>query len=544
MAIEILENTLLKLLVRRGTNVDRQQITLESGELGYATDTKRVFVGDGTTTGGVLVGNRYKGTASNLTSLSPVEVGDYAFDSDDNIFYICTSNDGSAAGDWKGVGSYNTGGDNTISIDGTAGVKVGTFSSGGGLSAGNITASALGNSVDLDGSRKIALSSTVNIDTITQRTTTATSFLSLPQKLKISNIDYNFPVGSPGADTFLGSNAAGTLSWGFPGVVSSGVAPTTGAIVPVGTIVPYVSAAANVPHGWLPCDGRSVGTADYPDLSGVIHYAYGGSGTSFKVPNLTNKAVYGSSDPENSTLYHASTAYNAASLSATGMMFIIKAIGGVTSPTLTVTKNLSCTVNGTIEKTGIKFNPLSGDIVIEDTLPGIQTYDTAALGQTFTFPGGVHYVKYYVTGAGATGGNATGGSAATVIGYLSAWPGAVFNVAIGAAANTKNKPGGSSSIKKGGAVIAQSNGGLNNGFRGSGLFTPASIFTLDGYVLTGAAGGVATFKPGEEGAGAASFWGGTGAPGAGGGSEAGLETALKGSATNTIADGIVKFEWS
>jgi uncharacterized protein YheU (UPF0270 family) len=47
MAIEILENTLLKLLVRRGTNYDRQQITLETGELGYTTDTKRLYVGDG-----------------------------------------------------------------------------------------------------------------------------------------------------------------------------------------------------------------------------------------------------------------------------------------------------------------------------------------------------------------------------------------------------------------------------------------------------------------------------------------------------------------
>ena len=32
MAIEILENTLLKLLVRRGTDADRKEITLESGD--------------------------------------------------------------------------------------------------------------------------------------------------------------------------------------------------------------------------------------------------------------------------------------------------------------------------------------------------------------------------------------------------------------------------------------------------------------------------------------------------------------------------------
>jgi len=53
--IEIFENTLLKLLVRRGANVDRQNIILSEGELGYTTDTKRLYVGDGQTLGGNLV---------------------------------------------------------------------------------------------------------------------------------------------------------------------------------------------------------------------------------------------------------------------------------------------------------------------------------------------------------------------------------------------------------------------------------------------------------------------------------------------------------
>ena len=43
--IEILENTLLKLLVRRGSDNDRQQVLLSEGELGYTTDSKRLFIG-------------------------------------------------------------------------------------------------------------------------------------------------------------------------------------------------------------------------------------------------------------------------------------------------------------------------------------------------------------------------------------------------------------------------------------------------------------------------------------------------------------------
>ena len=39
--IEILENTLLKLLVRRGDDPERQNVVLDQGELGFTTDNKR-----------------------------------------------------------------------------------------------------------------------------------------------------------------------------------------------------------------------------------------------------------------------------------------------------------------------------------------------------------------------------------------------------------------------------------------------------------------------------------------------------------------------
>ena len=45
----------MALKLRRGTDAQRQSITPEEGELIYTTDNKEVFVGDGSTTGGVLV---------------------------------------------------------------------------------------------------------------------------------------------------------------------------------------------------------------------------------------------------------------------------------------------------------------------------------------------------------------------------------------------------------------------------------------------------------------------------------------------------------
>jgi hypothetical protein len=46
----------MALRLRRGTNAERQTITPLQGELIYVTDTKKLYVGDGATQGGVLVG--------------------------------------------------------------------------------------------------------------------------------------------------------------------------------------------------------------------------------------------------------------------------------------------------------------------------------------------------------------------------------------------------------------------------------------------------------------------------------------------------------
>ncbi|MDB4348988.1 hypothetical protein OAA64_01540 [bacterium] len=45
----------MALRLRRGTDAERQLVTPVEGELLYATDTKSLYVGDGTTTGGVLI---------------------------------------------------------------------------------------------------------------------------------------------------------------------------------------------------------------------------------------------------------------------------------------------------------------------------------------------------------------------------------------------------------------------------------------------------------------------------------------------------------
>ena len=130
MSIEILENTLIKLLVRRGTDNDRGNIILESGELGFTTDTQDLYIGDGATKGGLIVGNKYKGKAGNVTSLAPCVTGDYAFETDTNTLKILQGGTGSNATDWLKVANLLSAGDGTISIVDDKSIKVGILSSG------------------------------------------------------------------------------------------------------------------------------------------------------------------------------------------------------------------------------------------------------------------------------------------------------------------------------------------------------------------------------------------------------------------------------
>ena len=344
-SIEILENTLLKLLVRRGTNEDRKNITLDEGELGYTTDTKRLFIGDGTNAGGNLIGNKFLGSTEDLTNL-PGEINDLAFDSDNRTLQRIKQNNGSDISDWETVSNLLSSGNGSIVIDDAQRATVGT------LSANNFSADALGNSIELDTGNRISLKRIINIDEITQRTVDATSYLTLPSKLDINAIDYDFPSIAPSTNnSFLLSDINNQLTWGLPPVVTSVVPTTTANQIPAGTIVPFITGAEYIPYGWLKCDGSLVAGADYPELSAVMGNRYGGDTVNFNLPDLTNSALYGTNvnDPFLSTKYSIASGHSTDTneLSAFGTTFIIKAIEAyVQAPTLTVNTPLSASLNG------------------------------------------------------------------------------------------------------------------------------------------------------------------------------------------------------
>jgi hypothetical protein len=88
--------SVVKLKIRRGTNSERLQIVLDNGELGYTTDfnSKRVFIGDGVTYGGIPVGSKFfVADISSYFNYSKSQVGDIIYDPVTSVLYSVSSID-------------------------------------------------------------------------------------------------------------------------------------------------------------------------------------------------------------------------------------------------------------------------------------------------------------------------------------------------------------------------------------------------------------------------------------------------------------------
>ena len=326
-SIEIFENTLLKLIVRQGDDSDRKLILLDSGELGYSTNTDRLFIGDGTTMGGSIVGNKYLTDGDPIILGTNAQAGDLVFNPANKTLYKFNGGDYTNPSNWLTIGVIYT----------------------------------IGESLKLESSNNtISLSSSITVDNISQKTST---YLNLPEKTALNAVNYNWPSGGLQNNFFLGTDAFGNLSWKTPLPLNTYYVSNSASRIPVGMITPFIS-GADIPYGWLLCNGQSLAGATYPALSAAIGTRYGGSGGNFNLPDLTNKTLYGVvSNPATSTTYRLASGSNI-SLSAVGTNFIIKAIpDNIVTSTITVQSPLSATVNG-VNITNTSVTTLSGNIVL------------------------------------------------------------------------------------------------------------------------------------------------------------------------------------
>lgn len=170
---------IIKLKIRRGFDAQRKAIILEQGELGYTTDTKRVFIGDGTTIGGSSIGcTAHSPTITSNSRLGLVNAVKGDIVSDNSLLYQLTGSDVALLSSWAFIGpkvdevTLTYVGNNLTIKDG--GISSGKFAV---LSSGGLVSSSSGISANVDNSTLIITSTNMlSVNRIDQRHINTTTF--------------------------------------------------------------------------------------------------------------------------------------------------------------------------------------------------------------------------------------------------------------------------------------------------------------------------------------------------------------------------------
>lgn len=140
--------TIVKIKVRRGSDDQRKQLVLDQGELGYTIDTKRVFVGDGSLSGGRVVGNKNFGVfnlESGLGNVAGAQIGDIGY-ANSKLYTLTASEYDSSLTGWSYVGPALDNENIEFTASNTLTIKQSS------LDANDITNSAFGSGLVRDGS--------------------------------------------------------------------------------------------------------------------------------------------------------------------------------------------------------------------------------------------------------------------------------------------------------------------------------------------------------------------------------------------------------
>ena len=173
---------IIKLKIRRGTNAQRQSIVLEQGELGYTTDTRRVFIGDGGTLGGSSIGcTAHAPTITSNARLNLVNAVKGDIVSDNSLLYQLTGSDASQTSSWVFIGpkvdeSSITYTSNNLAVK-DGGITGSKFAASAASSTGGLVAGTGGLSAKVDNSTLIITSTnTLSVNQIDQRHINTTAF--------------------------------------------------------------------------------------------------------------------------------------------------------------------------------------------------------------------------------------------------------------------------------------------------------------------------------------------------------------------------------
>lgn len=181
-----------------------------------------------------------------------------------------------------------------------------------------------------------------------------------------------------------------------------------------GQIIPW-PAAGNIPVGWLECDGRALGPADYPRLFAVIGTAYGGDGVAtFNLPDLRGRVPLGRSasraagtqvgaesvsitlDGANLPLHTHTATFTSSTASSATASVAIPAYDGSTStggahipsPSVTLTNAFSGTTAAKVYSTAAATTTLKPfDVTVPmPSITGSVAISNAGAGQPLSIP--------------------------------------------------------------------------------------------------------------------------------------------------------------
>ena len=288
MAVEI-----KKIILRQGTEADRKNITLDSGEPGYCTDSRRLYVGTGTG-GGVPVGTRnlgfatFSGFLTNInTSLAPAS-GDFVFDTGTSLTYMLTGTDFAKVSAFAPFGSQFTIDNNTLISVGNV-VRV----ADNGLLATKLASTAIGSGLERIGSNAILKTKVGN----------SLTYDGSQAMIVANNSITNAMLATTPANTVKGrlntSGAVQDLTQSDLALLLAGIVTAN----PIGTVIDWAG-SGSPPSTYLECNGSAISRSTYSDLFAVLGTTWGaGDGsTTFNLPDLRRRVTMGSGGTATGTI--------------------------------------------------------------------------------------------------------------------------------------------------------------------------------------------------------------------------------------------------
>jgi hypothetical protein len=301
----MIDRRITKFKLRRGTDDQRKTVVFEEGELVYTTDTNKIYVGTGFTSGGIIVANSIAYTlTSNPANPSPNDLfyredqkRMYIYDANSFAHYVGpepdetsitfdTSNEltiasagvnnthlsytvvASAGGiRLSADGLYVNYDPTTLFIDGTNRLSVAPGVGSALDPYGGLEARALGVAVNTDNATIYidSLTNTVRVSSISAEHISASAVHAV-------NLHSDVAVASGGivhTSSGLSAGIDNTTIKMYSGKMGVDANALGVQVIPAGTII--YTACRVAPTGYLACSGQRVLGSDYPVLSSAIY---------------------------------------------------------------------------------------------------------------------------------------------------------------------------------------------------------------------------------------------------------------------------------